>query len=279
MKKWHKAKTSEELIGLLHCGFDVVDEEEKKRLISFYLKVAAGYRSKEHLASLLPEAKAKEFDGTRHLSDTPYITKRWMVAQKAWKMLCDKLFKNTDKEHSPSWLRFVCNAKVFADLLWFFRAPEWSSGETNLPHWRGDENHQDTVARIFLKHFIRLVWRGCESYPDYFERYWTYLDREAFLEETSVMFRDARPSTIDLLVYLNWENLLLSNDFRGPIEGLDPACWQRIKEFALRKNRGIRGEPCPTVENALVEGSTMAGVLILLEARHKETIRLKEIKA
>jgi len=278
LKLWHQAATWQQLIGLLHCGFEVVvREDERREMICFYLKVAEGYRSQDHLAKLFPDDKITG-DAWFRPSNQPYFSQRWQVAQKAWKMLCDKIFKNTGKDHNPSWLRYVCNQRVFSDLLWFFRAPEHNYAETNLPHWRGDDNHQDTVARTFLKDFLRLVWRGTEIYTDHFLRGWTYNTREEQAEQADEMFRAARPGTLDLLVYLDWEELLLKSDFRGPIENLAPECWQRLEELALRKDRGKRGEPCSSVENALVNGSTMAGVVILLRAKYKEVMRLKAIK-
>jgi hypothetical protein len=263
-----KAETKEELIGLLHFGFDVASSrEEQVECVCLYLEVADGFRS---FASVIP----RESNHWRDPDGSPYVKSRQEIAQKARKMLCDKFFKTVeDKNYLFSWVPLIVERAVFEKLIWFFRERSYFG---NLPDCNplGKENHQDEICRAFLQEFIRFVWRNFDLFRGRdFRGNWT----SEQIADATAMFRQARPATIEMLDYLKETNRLLFYEYRGDIFDIGAENWQKLEDLALM--RGADGKVrFETIEAAVLIGPRIADVLILLRIILKEEERQKAIK-
>lgn len=176
---WDREMTREEpcaevLIGLLDFIFSVPGSYEK---ICFLLEIADGYR----FGSNFPEKENGQIYDPR--SDC------WVewnpgqeVAKRAWSMLCNFVFQNTEDEfHNPSWVPLVTQERICNHLLQFFD-PEGDSD--NIPYLHDAEHDSEAeIVIVFLLQFVRFAKE--------FRSFGLFVDERD--RKVSMMFSEARP--------------------------------------------------------------------------------------
>jgi hypothetical protein len=198
------------------------------------------------------------------------IQVRHALAIKAWQMLCQHLFKNTDKgkRDLPSWARMVTRQEVMQKIVWFFR----SEKRLNDPNIRnldtdGDGFYHETTKE-FVSDFAQLAWT--------FRFFGEYSDDED--DKTVVQLKSIRPHLIEILGELGELDRLLNDKYET-----GDACLAKLKEMAMRKDIYITWEKPSfrkptTVAEACWGGSKAAAILLTLETIRTEQKRLDAIR-
>lgn len=262
-EKIDKAVKASDIVEALHNGFDatIIDKDEFRERIFLYLEVANGYDS-IYLFSSTAERRDEMLDsifGRCTVSDA-----KKKIAQKAWAMLCQKVFRNTEEREyaNPSWWWIVKEDSQMIDkILWFF------SEKDNIPRGFYVKEHNSRIAVDFLYTLAKLAWIN-------------HSDSRGHFEPPLNHFVENRPKFIRILSYLEKLDFLLKN-------------WERVTEDDLAvleelalfgRNDKDEGPKYKTVEEAAVGGSTSIGgsksaqVFIVLRAMLKERDHLKKIK-
>lgn len=250
------APRTENLLGSLHLIFAIPGGYSKAVL--HLLEIADGYYVNFTLREgdpviYFPKENRKIGWNVRHV-----------IAEKAWKLLCDNFFKNRAEKswHTPSWTRTVADKEVFNRLLWFFDPQKRC---LNIPY-RNNRDRYDETALQFLREFVIFAW--------YFR---TFDDRWGPHEEDEViqkMFREARPKLVEILdaihgldFLLNGEGLIKENEY--PERLINAAVIAKLEELALENHE--------TVKEAAWAGSYAAQTLLVLHSNMKEQKRQKHI--
>ena len=245
---------AEVLMGLLHVVFKRFMNEE---LVCLCLEVADGCNS---FRSDFKDTSLSCYDRERDRSGQWFP--RSNITHKAWKVLCDNVFKNKALVEPPSWAQFIVQPDVFHKLMWFFRIGE-SQVDDNLP-LRDDQSHYDKLALKFLREFIAFAWKFSETYSSD--------ETKERAEQTLKMFTASRPQFVEILNRINHLRFLLSKDV-----DVDKQTLAKLKKIALQ-GRFLSKGPYHSVEEAYADNSKAAEVLILLKIRQKEEGRQRKIK-
>jgi len=268
--RWEKETQTELLQSLLYYGFEVkveTDEEEVDR-VCFYLEMAdrcfdyhAFETSDDCICYHLGKSRfGKNIESKKDL--------RQSVSQRAFQVLCQKLFKNTEEGHHyiPSWLRLVVIPQIFSKLLWFFRLNE-EGRISNL--WRATGFNLETAEK-FVREFSFFAWRYSEI------NFYGRLPDGA--EET---FQEARVSMLEILFGLKKLDFLLEKE---RYKTVDEECERKLEELSLSFKlyylpKYLCAEHKPkTIEEACFAGSQAAEVLILLRKKKQEAARLEQLQ-
>jgi hypothetical protein len=250
-----KAQKAHEILGLLHYGFDIDTQgnEDQERIIC-YLEIAYGYDS-SRLFSLPSERRDEEFHNI-----FGWCTKaeaRAKVARKAWTMLCQKVFKNTEKGdfRNPSWWEIITRDPQLLDkILWFF------SERDNIPRGISLNEHNNQIAVDFLYTLAKYAWIRHSS-------------RHSYGDEPLSNFVDNRPRFIKILLYLGRLNFLALN--WGRVTKKDLAV---LEELALCEDGKKSGEKkYKTISEAAISNNEnnheAARILITLKPMIEEKKR------
>lgn len=250
-ERWDAVETVEEAVGLLHVGFDVPVEHwhENEARISLYLKTADGFREPDFFETVDDcTAKCSSF------SERP-STMAGEVALKAWRVLCDGVFKNRQEEREePSWLLLIKEPMIFKEIIWFFSVGSCR----NLP-WLGSKDYHSEVARQFLKDMIGLVWHDSRF------RSWP------MLEGARALHNESRPLMAEILCRMSSPDILR----RRRLE-IDQPTLARLRELALvqRLGSGSYG----SLEEAVHDYAPVAELVLVIEADLRAAARQEAIR-
>ncbi|HVN26264.1 MAG TPA: hypothetical protein VMT99_01240 [Candidatus Paceibacterota bacterium] len=302
LERWQAAVTIEEMLGLLHVGFEVPmgtrHWEEKKYdhidRVLFYMKMADGWSNGSLLKKAGDPDKEYEFGQDKR----GYVTKRkphgmrQILAKKAFDLLCQNFFGSFELEgsgkHGDEWNRHweldVVTPRFFPSLVKFFRTEKgWLDEESiripnlNVPEWQ-DASHYEAKARDFVVKLSTFMWGWKE--PDYFcgeEE-----DRAAAVGENEKLrsrIETAKPWILEVLIGLNEWTLI-----RERLLSLDRACLDKLKEIAFRTKLSrhlhpvIEDRKVASLDEAYFAGSRAAMLLSQRELLLREGRRLQEIR-
>ena len=260
-EKLDKAEKASDIIEALHNGInaEVLDEDEFRECIFWYLEMAYGYNS-IGLFSLPEDRRDETFHtifGRCTVSDA-----RKKIAQKAWAMLCQKVFKNTGEKEStgPSWWWIVKDdPQILNKILWFF------SEKDNIPSGIIYANeHNKRIASDFLYTIAQLAW------INHLESGWGYG------ESPLSHFVENRPKFIKILRHLGKLDFLAKKNNWRSVTKEDLAV---LEETALfQDNSQDEGQKYKTVKEAAYAGSQAAQVLIVLRVILKEETHQEKIE-
>ncbi len=275
---WKATKQADLLHSLLHCGFSVrVDgPEEIIERVLLYLEIADKHRDgswefeknkrEEHERFYEVYVAGKQINSFADL--------RLLLAQKAFRSLCQDFFKNTREEHDiPSWVPIATHPQVLEKLFWFFRLNE----NGNILNLRNPNDHLGVVAAEFIRNLCEFAWT-CEN-----SNRWS---RGEIDEETKEILRKARPNMITPLFGLGE----LNNLFKSGYE-LDEECMKRLEELALgfdlwlpkTTSWGQEHRKPKNIEEACLGNSRAARALLVLQTiqtakKHLDNIRKLEMQ-
>lgn len=295
---WKKAETMEQMLGLLHVGFNMPfkllkygdKEYDEIDRLTFYLTAAFGWANDYLLR--LPGDEKKEYSvydrkkGGEHRK-LPYEL-RQQVAIKAFDMLCLNLFKTELREPSTLafhgiWENFIASERLFPVIIDFFRVEEGpyrhiSGRIRNLPR-HDKQSHNERVVIDFVINLINFIWEWRErKLKSWFT---PEFEKETTREETEMRSRldSAKPWTIEVLSELDQLGLL-----RKWILDLDKASLAKLKEIALRSKLHTHRHPVKKdrqverLDEALYIGSPAAWLLKEHEVAKREHARLTAIR-
>lgn len=297
--RWKIASSFDEMLGLLHVGFNVCmsksryDEPEYTyidRLI-FYLGMAEGWRN----SSLLQISSEME---PRHLvkdRTRGFVTKceselRKLLAQKAFDMLALNFFNwglkgggRDGDEFGNGWVEGVASRQLLMALQFFFRAAQPRSGgrveAPNLPNFR-ERGHSEQKAFDFLMNFAKFIWGyEKEDISGWASREEKEASGVACIEKLERL--DAvKPWMIEVLCELRSLDVL-----REWMLVLNETSVTKLKEIAMRSElRNYAGDPVlkdrlvASVEEACLVGSRAAWFLKEHEVMKRERDRLCAIR-
>jgi len=253
---FNKAQKAHEIIGLLHHGFDAETYErvdEFRERIFFYLEMAYGYNSIGLFS--LPEDRRDEEMFYGIFGRCTVSAARKKIAQKAWAMLCQKLFENTEEKSSasPSWWWIVKqDSQILDKILWFF------SEKDNIPSGSIYKNkHNNRIAFDFLYTLAQLAWID-------------HLGGWSYGESPLPHFVENRPKFIKILGHLRKLDFL-EKEWRK----VTKQDMRVLEEMALLQDDGKK--KFKTIDEVAVDGSQYAQALIVLRALLKENARQEKI--
>lgn len=298
LELWEEAKTFQEMLGLLHVGFDVslvqaVYNEEKFDQIDrirFYLAVADGYadscrfRSEEDRGSISTIGyDANGFGIKKSPSEVCQL-----VARKAFDVLCQNFFKMELRGggkggdlFGAGWENIVASERLFPLITSFFRLEGYRSGLVrNLPRW-SLKRHEEIVLG-FLLNLARFLWGREKQEAD---RCYYYGDgpiaeeRRPCSAEIQARINEAKPWMIEVLNFLG--NLEILEEW---MLELDEACLDTVQKIAMRSELSRGSFPVKddrlvgSLDEACLVGSKAAWFLKRRELKLKELQRLEEIR-
>ncbi len=301
LKFWVSAETLEQMIGLLHIGFNVpmrliYGEKEygDKDRVVFYFATANGWA--DH--SLL--RKPKDGDKICYIGYDKYgneVVKhpseaRQIVAKKAFDMLCQNFFRlqgeNTDSyrrraEEEQRWncllKGVIASQKLYMAVSSFFSLDSKASSDfpriRNLTESR-EVSHGEELARDFLVRLAEFIW----GWKEFEISTYASEDDRANVEKRNISMRarveEAKPWSIDVLVILREIHRL--NKYE-----LDDVSLERIREIAMSTkisriyHRVSEDRLVSTLEEACYCGSQSAIFLRSYESNRREEKRLNAI--
>lgn len=293
LERWQAASTLEEMLGLLHVGFNVPLQrfhyEEREyfttdRLI-FYFSIADGWDDSYSLQ--VTEDEGKEYGFGRDRGQVIWklpCELRQYIARKAFDMICQNFFKvvelmeNGIDEFANIWERVVVTEPLFSVIKNFFRVEERVSGGTgirNLSRY-GDRSHNEKQAINFLLNLVRFIcgWKEREIHA------WDARKEKKEAENVAMRIRldTSKPWMVEVLSQLGELNLL-----RKWILELDKPCLAKLKEIALRNEISNFYHPVrktrrvATLDEACFVGSPAAWFLKEYELKKREHKRLSAI--
>jgi len=258
LERWNEVYCVGENLGLLHClqNGEFWRRKQRPDVVSFLLEIADGYTDNKNFFI--------------HPSDDKKIAEnRRLIAEKAFKVLCLRFFKDGERRKPPLWWWMLAHRELFQKVLWFVRPAEF--GLRN--HYGKFErtNHPYQIFESFLEEFSRLGWKV--------RRKLSRCDREK-VENIESWLIEARPKFIEILAAM--DNLCW-------LEGreLDEDSLQELRELAMNEKyflpptqvnqgSGRLREP-ESLEEALLGGSVAAKILILHRIRQKEENKLRAL--
>jgi hypothetical protein len=291
MKHWRKTETVEEMVGLLHAGFDIPDSygnsplekshetESKIDRILFYLSLADGWTS------------PIKTEGEELNSEKPLM--RQEVAEKAFEMLCCNFFGEQPKQHSSGdpnlrekdrhitqveWEKKV-HPLILKALMNFFRVKVTSSNFVTVSNIARHRSNFKLV-RPFLIGLSRFLFTWQKHYVSSFDT-----KESSVAHKTNGQFGkilpEARLWMIEILAHLHEIDELKHRE-------LDQACVEKIKEIAMREafethdSLQVLGvpanrRPVTSLDEACYLGSECAWLLKYRELMDRESARLKAL--
>jgi hypothetical protein len=294
LERWQAAVSLEEMLGLLHVGFNVSLDcsqwSEKiysniDRLI-FYFMIADGWGDSSLLE--IPEDRGNDYQvGRDHNGNVIHKTPselRQLLAQKAFGVLCQNFFKAELHEgrngFEGDWETVVCSEQLFPIIQKYFRADDrrFSSGIhiRNLPYRHHEQSHSGKLATNFLINLAKFIWRWKEhqiwlSNPDLGE-----LEKQQ--RKVRARLDAAKPWTVEVLSWLGELNVL-----REWIMELDRPCLAKLREIAMRqkleghRHSVAKERKVSTLDEACYVGSKSAWFLKEYELKRREHERLTSI--
>ena len=178
-ERWQAAVTIEEMVGLLHFGFDVPlecmqhGEQEYDNIdrLSFYFNIADGWAEHRLLRRETDDNRSymfgQEKDGC--VAYKRIVELREFVARKAFEVLCSHFFKmelmgggRDGHEFGYGWKHVATSERLYPVLQNFFRVEEGIfGGQTNTRNLNGrwcERSHNEQQAVNFLLNLARFMW-------------------------------------------------------------------------------------------------------------------------
>lgn len=300
-ERWEKAETVEEMLGLLHAGFEteVTEKRASYPRVVFYLGIADGWSDYSLLKTPAKESHENRYTLEKYLEERTATSKRRQaVARKAFDMLCLHFFKgykepllsNCRDDYREWQLRHDVAEKLLRDLQNFFRIEKSLYSDKiivrNCPRHE-TQPHNAEHAVEFLKNLAIFVldWEdlGYTQYCKEDER----KELDARIDAMNAQMNAAKPWAVEVLSYLGaLEDLLVvrngfdSDKQRKRALALPKSCLGNLTEIALRArmNNGVAGtRQVKTLEEALYAGSTAARLVTEIEIVRAQHDRLKKI--
>lgn len=223
-ERWTATEDADDRHNLLHRGFsaETGGPEERVERICFYLDVADGHDTS--LNFRLPDEEGlgcQSYLKPRFLGEEmPWSEVRRRIAQKAFEVVANALFKNQAKDGShPSWSWIAMCPELLDKVLWFFRVDD----ESRIGNFPGSGGENVVYARITHAFLIGLA-----------EFVWTFRCRGEFKvekdDEIQKQLRQRCPRLIEILWGIGELKMLLAKRFE-----LDGACFAKLEELALRR--------------------------------------------
>ncbi len=293
---WQVAETLEEILGLLHVGFNVPLEafnwREKKydeinRLIS-YFTIADGWsdyflfeNSEDGDKTYWVYSKKRGI-----LMEQKLCKLRQELAAKAFSMLClnffnlDLYLKDSQRKFKPEWREVVASERLFPVIQNFFQVQE----EKFFPKKmiirnltvNGKKSHHERMAIKFLINLANFAWKWEE------ETWLCPYGKEEELEKEREVFcsrlDSAKPWLIEVLSFLGRLDVL-----EKWILELDESCLKKLEEIALRNKfskycHSVKEDrPVATLDEARFLNSSAAWLLAKHKLMKKEQERLNKI--
>ncbi len=307
LERWLLAATIEEMLGLLHAGFNVPLEHSRygekeydniDRAV-FYLTIADGWADNDLLKTPtdreLGERECR-FGRDQHGNRVHRTASelRQVVALKAFDILCLNFFRTELKKegrYGESFGRFweqgVASNRLFPVILDFFRTEELKAYEMlwldrvrirNLTCQR-ECSHNEELARNFLLNLARFIWEWKETDV----RLGYGEDQKKAIEKRDAEMRArldaAKPWMVEVLVSLGGFDLL-----REWMLELNKPCLDKLKEIALRNKLDeclhpvTKDRKVATLDEACYLGSQVAWLLKEHELKVSENKRLNAIR-
>jgi len=291
--RWQAAVSIEEMLGLLHVGFNVSigrhehgeqEYDDIDRLV-FYFSIADGWN--DHYLLEFPTDQEK-YPHTFNSEQGSPGKLRQQLARKAFDMLCLNFFKvellgggRYGDSLADIWESVVVSERFFPIIQNFFRAGKRRYSDSvsirNLSY-RGSRSHNEEHAVNFLLDLVRFIWGYKTSEPS-----WRSDEELKQVRKDNAVMRSrldaSKPWMVEVLVCLDKLDLL-----REWILDLDKPCLEKLKEIALR-NR-LSEYTCPvrksrtvaTLDEACYLDSKAAWFLKEHELRQREHRRLTAIR-
>ncbi len=300
-----EAKTVEEILGLLHIGFDMevaqlnyLRQQEETQLtetdrVICYLNLADGHESNSGLE--IPEDGNREYPfGENESGFTIHVRPsnlRQLIAQKAFSQLCNHFFKkwlNEKKngEGSASWAVELIESDLFVALQYFLRTETSRSDYTlpNLKLGRKEGIHHKTLVIDFILRLAKFLW----EWREYHSIWQSHLSNEERLEEerkntlTRSHIERAKPWIIEVLAALGELHLLrkylLNLDEGSVVKLKDMALKYQFKSYSSHSDLVSKERPVANLEEALLLGSPEARLVIEHGILTNVHSKLKEVR-
>ena len=296
LRAWFLARTFEELLSLLHRGFEVEMDHYWRSDLTFqgfeipldhrvihYLRVADGYlapfnfRGEDEVAGRVFYLGRDQYGNS---SREERYGLRQILAQKAYDMLAQKYFRKglpkdwTGKDSDGDgnygtgqdrWaIQNAFSEPLCSALCNFFRIEDIGSGAVkirNLVSW-DKESHNARIVNAFLVAMAHHLWRW-----DYEVKSYSSKQAQAREREQNDRMRGMMPWMIEVLNHLGRLDVL-----EKYLKKLDRPCLLKLRQIALREevrlltcNRKVR-----SVEEAANLCGSAAGRLCLKHQALKE---------
>lgn len=296
LARWQSTSLFQEMLGLLHVGFDVPldrleyaePEYNSTDRVEFYFNIADGYDD-GHFHSEIKESHKKErhWVGYDKLGNRRYVGEgklRQEIAQKAFAVLCVQFFKpevmGVERDYrtfESRWKERLQSDRLFRLVQDFFKP--YQKYKTNPPSIKirnlsglGESmSHHEKLAVEFLLAFINFIWE------------WEWEECGGSLAVTQYEQRridEAKIWSIEVLAYLRKIEIL-----RKWMPRIDKDSLSKLKEIALRhqlwghRHPVLKDRPVKSLKEACFIGSPAALLMIEHEIRTKEQKRLSAILA
>ena len=296
LERWQAAVSLEEMMGLLHCGFDINFRYSKgvhdpvpysnDDRTSFYFQIADGWAW--HYGMLRLETDPEEtfpwgFNSSGFVKKLSLSEMRQVVAEKAFAMLCLNFFRSdgratTRSDHfMNSWEKNVANELLFPVILNFFHAEVDKWGVTSIPNLGsigGEVSHNKQLAINFLIDFTLFLWEWRSRKVDMYSSEEDRLRKEK--QNARLTTQVAEGKLLMIEVFAAMKKL----DHFEVMWGLklDEACLAKLLEIALRAkiNHGEfeKSTRVKTLDEACYAGSHAAWFLKRYEIRKAVQLNL-----
>jgi len=296
LARWQAAETVEEMLGLLHFGFDATferykyDEKEYDYIdcLIFYFTIANGWADSYLLE--LPEDKGIKYkvcNQEGRIEEKCPRELRHQLAVKAFDMLCLKFFKTELKNSRDPyknldnyvWEDTIVSKRLLPVIQNFFRVEKRRFGDRmeicNLSRCDDQRSHNERQAINFIINLTKFIWKWREKE---IRSYYKSEEQELIIKQNDEMRSRLDSSKLWMIEILSELGKL--DVLREWILELDKACLAKLKEIALRSE--LKSYYYPVKENRLVAsldearylGSRTAWFLAEYELKMKEHKRL-----
>lgn len=308
---WDKASTFDEMLGLLHVGFNVTapycnfwdspsnpapNRNDQIGRIVFYFSLADGWNDSTLLE--LPSDGRTEYEHGRDkrgntVSVSPSEVRR-LLAEKAFSLLCTNFFKSDNFPDSDdmsgrsrtdfmrAWEAFIFNDRLFPVILKFFRPQKnrWNDSIIirNLNH-RDEQLPCEKQLHSFLQNFTIFLWNWEEREVDSYDSDKTKKEKENHNAALGARVKEAMVWMIEVLYLLKRLDVLEKWTLR-----LNQECLIKLEEIALRselsRHAGVVKEDrqVRTLEESCYAGSRAGWFLMRYRVMTSEYARLREIR-
>ncbi len=310
LQRWEAVETTNEMISLLHRGFDVPmnkryghEEYTHEDRVLFYLGIADGwhmYASDFEKPDDQRDAFCVGYDKNGNDVKKTSAGLRKEITEKAFAMLCIHFFK-LDNEGKPlhpefgkyrevspiDWfIRSIITEKLFPGLLHFFRLepPPFLCLDQEVP-WvrnlrRGSEEQSNYERHLseFLVQLAHVLWKWKEVE---IKDWWAKMQEQDVRRHNSrirTAITQAQPWMIHALKAIG----RLEDVLDGYVKQLNNECLEALRLIAMSRSLEaplvLEKRKVVTLDEAVLSGSSAARLLKKRELLDRELPRLQQIK-